>query len=101
MSTAKRFLLGFAAILLGGVLLFNGVREYRQGRRLQSEGQSVTAKVVDERTVYRTKGRSRYYLTVEFETEDRQSITRELKGEQLHPHRRRGSQVHQGSFPSE
>ena len=79
MSTAKRILLGFAAILLGGVLLFNGVREYRQSRQLQTEGQSVTAKVVDERTVHRTKGRSRYYLTVEFETEDRQAVTRELK----------------------
>lgn len=79
MSTAKRFLLGLAAILLGGVLLFNGVREYRQSRRLQTEGRSVTAKVVDERTAYRSKGRSRYYLTVEFETGDRQAVTRELQ----------------------
>ena len=79
MRTTKAVLFGLAAILLGGVLLFNGVREYRQSRRLQTEGQSVTATVVDERTVHRTKGRSRYYLTVEFETEDRQAITRELK----------------------
>lgn len=79
MRTTKAVLFGLAAILLGGVLLFNGVREYRQSRRLQTEGQSVTATVVDERTVHRTKGRSRYYLTVEFETEARQAITRELK----------------------
>jgi len=79
MRDAKTLLFGFATVVAGGVLLYTGVGEFRQARRLQSEGQPVIAKVVDEHSTYRRKGGTRYYLNVEFETEERQPVTRELK----------------------
>jgi hypothetical protein len=85
MTTVKKVLVITLALLMGGLFLYTGAGEYRTSKRLAAEGRSVTAKVVDERSVYRTKGRSRYYLTVEFETTAKQSVTREVKvSRQIH-----------------
>jgi hypothetical protein len=79
MNTAKKLLFIVGAFALGGLFLITGLHEFRQSRRLAAEGKTTVARVVDERTVYRSKGRSRYYLTVEFETAAKQFITQEVK----------------------
>jgi len=79
MTRAKKYFAVAIAIVIGGVFLSTGIPEYRASKRLAAEGISVAGKVLDERTVYRTKGRSRYYLTVEFEAGNKETVTKELQ----------------------
>jgi hypothetical protein len=79
MKTGKKILFIVVAFVFGGLFLVTGIHEFRQSRRLAAEGKTTPARVVDERTEYRSKGRTRYYLTIEFETASKQSITQEVK----------------------
>ena len=79
MKTAKKFIAVAIALVAGGLFLNTGIREYRASKRLAKEGKATLARVVDDRTVYRSKGRSRYYLTVEFESEGSRAVAQELQ----------------------
>lgn len=79
MHTAKKILMIMGVVAAGGYLFVMGLREFRGSRRLAAEGKATLAEVVDERTRYRSKGRTKYYLTVAFQTEDKQAIRREVQ----------------------
>ena len=79
MKSAKKALLPLSALLAAACLLIQGLAEFRDTRRLLSEGARATGKVVDGRTVYRPRGRTRYYVTVEFGTPAGQSFRREIQ----------------------
>ncbi len=79
MKRSKKYFAVAIAIVMGGIFLSTGIGEYRESKRLATKGVSAVAKMLDERTFYRSKGRSRYYLTVEFETRSKETVTRELQ----------------------
>lgn len=68
MRTIKVVFFALVGFIAGGLVFKGGWREFRETRQLKKEAVTVQAKVVEERTRYRSKGRSRYYLTVEFNT---------------------------------
>lgn len=68
MRTVKVLFFALVGLVAGGFLFSSGYREFSETRQLQRDGATIEAKVVDERTRYRGKGRTRYFLTVEFRT---------------------------------
>ena len=79
MSKSKRILGGLAALAVGGFLIYSGVKEYRNSKRLVNEGKSVAAKVTDKDMSTGRKGRKSYYLNVEFKTEAGQEVEERLR----------------------
>ncbi len=79
MRTAKALFFALAGLVAGGLVFHSGLRKFKETRQLKREGAVVEAKVVDERTRYRSKGRSRHYLTVEFSPTPNQTVTREIQ----------------------
>ena len=82
MKTGKKVFGVVAALVIGVFVLILGIKEFRDSRRLRAENKGVTAQVLDHRTAYRSKGRTRYYLTVEFRTEQNQTIRKEVQVDQ-------------------
>jgi hypothetical protein len=78
MKTAKTLFGIVAALAIGGFILAEGVRDYRDSQRLKAESKTTPGKVLDHRTAYRSKGRTKHYLTVEFQTDQNQTITQEV-----------------------
>jgi hypothetical protein len=78
MKTAKKVFGVVAALAIGGFVFISGLKDYRESRHLQAENKTATAKVLDERTSYRSKGRTKYFLTVEFQTDQNQTINKEV-----------------------
>lgn len=79
MRTAKALLFALAGLVAGGLVFHSGLRKFQETRALKREGATVEAKVIEERTRYRSKGRTRYYLTVEFQAANRQTVQRETE----------------------
>ena len=69
MNKAKKLLVVAGAAILGVVLLVFGFKEYRQSKKLQSDGKTAVGAVTDASTQRGRKGRRSYYLTVNFQTE--------------------------------
>lgn len=66
------------AFILGPFLVYLGIQQIQTAKRLNAEGKPATAKVVDGGIKVSFK-RTQYYLTVEFSTEDQQTVIKELK----------------------
>jgi hypothetical protein len=79
MKTTKKVLVLLLVLAGAAHFLYQGSVEYRQTCQLLEEGKSVTGKVHDERTVYRSRGRTRYYLTLEYEPKAGCSYQREFQ----------------------
>lgn len=79
MRTAKALLFALAGLVAGGLVFHSGLRKFQETRALKREGATVEAKVIEERTRYRSKGRTRYYLTVEFQAANRQTVQKETE----------------------
>lgn len=79
MRIVKVVFFALAGLVAGGFLFKSGYREFSETRQLQQEAATIEAKVVDERTRYRGKGRTRYYLTVEFQTPTRAPVVQETE----------------------
>jgi hypothetical protein len=69
MNKAKRLLIVAGAAIFGVILLVVGFKEYRQSKKLQSEGKTAVGAVTDASIQRGRKGRRSYYLTVNFQTE--------------------------------
>ena len=70
----------FVVILAAGVFMtVNGVKEYRNSKRIQKEGKQALGKVVDGEERRGRRGRRSYYLTATFQTPANQSVEKELK----------------------
>jgi hypothetical protein len=79
MRTIKVVFFALVGLVAGGFLFSSGYREFSETRQLQRDGATIEAKVVDERTRYRGKGRTRYFLTVEFQTPTRAEVVQETE----------------------
>jgi|GEM_PF-3980301 hypothetical protein len=79
MRRSKAILGGLAALAVGGFLVYAGVKEYRQSKRLVNEGKSAVAKVTDKDVTTGRKGRKSYYLNVEFKPESGQPVAERLQ----------------------
>lgn len=79
MRIAKVLFFALVGLVAGGFLFTSGYREFSETRQLQRNGATIEAKVLDERTRYRGKGRTRYFLTVEFQTPERAQVTQEAE----------------------
>ena len=69
MSRSKALLGGLAAVAVGGFLIYTGVKEYRNSKRLVKEGKAAIAQVTDKDMSTGRRGRKSYYLAVQFKTE--------------------------------
>jgi hypothetical protein len=84
MSKAKKFLVVAGAAVLGVTMIFFGIKEYRNSKKLQAEGKQTVGTVTDNEVRRGRKGRKSYYLTVTFKTEastvveKRKSVSRGL-----------------------
>jgi hypothetical protein len=79
MSKGKAILGGLAALAVGGFLVYTGVKEYRNSKRLVNEGKSAVAKVNDKDMTTGRKGRRSYYLSVEFKPEAGQQVEQRVQ----------------------
>jgi len=79
MNRSKAILGGLAAVAVGGFLVYSGVKEYRNSKRLVNEGKAVAANVTDKDMSTGRKGRRSYYLAVEFKTEAGQEVKERLR----------------------
>ncbi len=79
MKRSQKILGGLAAVAVGGFLVYSGVKEYRNSKRLVNEGKSVAAKVTDKDMSTGRKGRRSYYLAVQFKTEAGQPVEERLR----------------------
>jgi hypothetical protein len=79
MSKGKVILGGLAALAVGGYLVYTGVKEYRNSKRLVNEGKSAVAKVTDKDMTTGRKGRRSYYVSVEFKPEAGQQVEQRLQ----------------------
>src|SRR6266852_3870025 len=70
----KNLLMVVAAFAFGCWLLYSGWTDYQNNQRLQAEGKSATALVLERAKQYRSRGANRYYLTVRFDTEAGQTV---------------------------
>jgi hypothetical protein len=69
MSKSKKILVVGGAVVLGVFFLVMGWSDFRNSKKLASEGKAVTAEVVDKEIKRGRKGRKSYYLNVGFQTE--------------------------------
>jgi hypothetical protein len=79
MSKGKAILGGLVALAVGGFLIYSGVKEYRNSKRLVNEGKSAEAKVNDKDMTTGRKGRRSYYLAVQFKTEAGQPVEKRVQ----------------------
>jgi len=79
MSKGKAILGGLGALAVGGFLIYSGVKEYRNSKRLVNEGKSVVANVTDKDMTTGRKGRRSYYLSVEFKPEAGQAVQQRVQ----------------------
>jgi len=70
----KNFLMVAAAFAFGCWLLYSGWTDYQNNQRLQAEGKTASALVMDHTKQIRSRGANRYYLTVRFDTEPGQTV---------------------------
>src|SRR5262249_20074571 len=63
----------------GGFLVYSGVKEYRNSKRLVNEGKSAVAKVTDKDMTTGRKGRKSYYVSVEFKPESGKQVEERLQ----------------------
>ncbi len=64
----KSMLLIAVAFVAGPWLLWTGLKEYQNSKRLAAEGRETTAQVLERAVKPRTRGGNRYYLSVQFQT---------------------------------
>jgi hypothetical protein len=79
MKRSKAILGGLVALAVGGFLVYTGVKEYRNSKRLVNEGKSAEAKVNDKDMTTGRKGRRSYYLAVQFKTEAGQPVEQRVQ----------------------
>jgi hypothetical protein len=79
MKRSKAILGGLVALAVGGFLVYSGVKEYRNSKRLVNEGKSADAKVTDKDMTTGRKGRRSYYLAVQFKTEAGKPVEERLQ----------------------
>jgi len=79
MKRSKKILGGLVALAVGGFLVYTGVKEYRNSKRLVNEGKSAEAKVTDKDMSTGRKGRRSYYLAVQFKAEAGQPVEKRLQ----------------------
>ena len=73
-------ILFFLVILVAGIFMtVNGVKEYRNSKRIQKEGKQAFGKVVDAEERRGRRGRRSYYLTTTFQTAANQPVEKTLK----------------------
>jgi hypothetical protein len=84
MSKAKKLLVVAGALFLGVSLVVFGFKDYRTGKKLQSQGKQTVGVVTDADSYRGRKGRRSYYLTVLYKTEakatfeQRKSVSRSI-----------------------
>ena len=78
MKTGKKVFGVVAALAIGGFIFVGGLRDFRESSQLRADHKTAVGKVLDDRTAYRSKGRTKYYLTVEFQTDQNKSVTTEV-----------------------
>lgn len=74
MRQVKRLITILAAGGLGVFLLIFGCKEFFETRSLQSKGKTTTGEVTDAEERSGRRGRRKYYLSVNFRTEQAQQI---------------------------
>jgi hypothetical protein len=79
MKRSKAILGGLVALAIGGFLVYTGVKEYRNSKRLVNEGKSAEAKVADKDMTTGRKGRRSYYVSVEFKTQAGQPVEKRIQ----------------------
>ncbi len=72
---AKSLLLIVVAFGLGTWMLWQSVGDFQKSRQLASEGKETSATVLDKSTRLRSRGGTRYYLTVQFQNLDGQNTS--------------------------
>src|SRR5258706_10558058 len=70
----KNVLMVVAAFALGSWLFYSGLTDYKNNQRLQAEGKTTPALVLDHSKQIRSRGANRYYLTVRFDTQAGQTV---------------------------
>src|ERR1043165_2192560 len=70
----KSVLLIAVALGLGFCVLFSGIRNYRNSTRLGTEGKATTAQVIDRTVRPGSRGTTRYYFNVQFQTDSDQTV---------------------------
>ena len=75
MRNLKRLIAILAGGIMGLFLLYFGVTEYFETKALQSKGKSTTGEVTDAEERSGRRGRRKYYLSVNFRTEQGQQIS--------------------------
>jgi hypothetical protein len=75
----KRIVLMVLAFGLGSWILWAGFTDYQNSQRLAAEGKPATAQVVDRAVRYGSRSGTRYYLSVQFQTEAGASINRRVQ----------------------
>lgn len=74
MRKVKKLFVVAGAIIFGVILLVVGFGDFRESKKLQSQGKSVVGDVTDGEERRGRKGRRSYYLTVNFTTEAGQTV---------------------------
>jgi uncharacterized protein DUF3592 len=85
MSKSKKIFVIVGALLMGAFLTYTGARELINSMRLAREGRTAAGKVVDASEWVSLKGRHTYFLTVEFQPEGGDQVSKKVKvGEELY-----------------
>lgn len=81
MKKFKKLFAIAVALIMGPVLLWVGGREFSNSRKLLREGKVTSGKVVDHSRERGRKGRVKYYLQVEYQSESGQAFRPRLRVE--------------------
>jgi len=79
MSKFKQILLVGGAVLFGGLFVVTGWFEYRDTKKLASEGKAVVAQVLEKDIERGRRGRKSYYVSVQFKTESGATVQQRLR----------------------
>jgi len=75
MTNLKRLIAILGGGIMGLFLLYLGVSEFFETKSLQSKGKSTTGEITDTEERSGRRGRRKYYLSVNFRTEQGQQIS--------------------------
>lgn len=75
MTKVSKVLLTVAGLTVGVALTYQGYTDFRDSRRLAAGGMATMAKVVDYQEYVGRRGSRSYYLTVEFVTEGKATVS--------------------------
>lgn len=75
MRNLKRLIAILGGGIIGLFLLYFGVREYFETKSLQTKGKSTTGEITDAEERSGRRGRRKYYLSVNFRTEQGEQIS--------------------------